>query len=221
MCTILSVGTEKISDLGRVAFVDRIASDYQTNHDGMTVVAMGKYPSIIRTMDAQSGLDSVERFLADESVFRVFVHMRAATTGYTGVDYCHGWTDGKGMLVLHNGILYTGNARKHAVDSMQLVRLMEQGYKPDQIHSILEAMDETFANIFFVDTDTGYYWLSTQSSYGVHADGKGNYSTKPIPELGITRAVMGPLINAHRPDGLLIVPAASQTSYFMPWANED
>lgn len=213
MCTILSLNVMKDDllrpETDRAAFINQVIKDYQGNHDGMTIVTYGKHPSIFRTMDAQMGVNFLEAALEDKTLERVWVHMRAATTGSVGVDYCHGWSDGRGMVVLHNGVLYTGNARKHSVDSMQLVELLKQGYGPADIHDMLAALYETFANIFYIDTDTGEYWLSTQSQFGVHTDGQGNYSSKPIDVLGITRAVAGPLIHHHSASGVRIVPRAA------------
>lgn len=222
MCTILTLGTKvdgkQHSNTG--PFVERVIADYQANHDGITILTHGKYPSILRSMDINLAVDFLEVALKDTDVDRVWVHMRAATTGSVGVDYTHGWTDGRGMAVLHNGILYTGNARKHAVDSMQLVEMLKQGYTPDEIHRMLDVLYEGFANILFVDTDTGTYHLSTQSKHGVLTDGKGNYSSKAIPELGITKPVLGPVIHEHLVDGS--TPVIRGTSGDMiPWTAEE
>lgn len=226
MCTILTLNVKQADGTLRPAeeqseFLTRVVKDYQGNHDGMTVLTYGKHPSIFRTMDAQMGVNFLEAALADATLERVWVHMRAATTGFVGVDYCHGWSDGQGMVVLHNGVLYTGNARKHSVDSMQLVELLKQGYSPGDIHDMLAALYETFANIFYVDTDTGQYWLSTQSQYGVHTDGLGNFSTKSIEALGITEAVAGPIITHHSVSGERILPKASEYSGPETWTAEE
>lgn len=169
---------------------------------------------------------------------RMVLHARMATTDQVGSAFTHGWTSRAGVSVFHNGILRAADARTLPVDSQALVRWLEHG----GIRYTLRRLEaEPFANVFLVDAPRGQLYVSRTASGQLHTNrDQTQFSTHPIPALGVTEAVPArfltvldfaperhartdPWLNwgySAQPDGSYVVKSATPTNRHGPNADE-
>lgn len=181
MCTILTF--DKLSyDTNPDVFLGRLLVDSYINSDGFSALVLGvdeTQQHLIRSMNYESFEKQLEAILDSVDWTRAWVHCRAATTGFVGINGCHGFAAER-FSVFHNGVLTSPGASFFAVDS----ELIAESLAYDGLDFTLTWLKtEAFANVFIVDTETGEYAVSRSITGNLFTDGKGNYSTNPIKGL--------------------------------------
>lgn len=179
MCTLITVSAEFFAN-NRAQVLDRIRQDARFNGDGWSLLCIDIQDTsknvALQSMNLRMILRILDLFTDTCSPdSRIFLHARAATTRYTGIAYCHGFTDLRGRIFMHNGIV--NNPEQLAIDSYSLIDL------PLADTSMLEALKQrgdNYANVFVIDTDTDTYSVIRLATGSLHTDGNGNYSTHPI-----------------------------------------
>lgn len=180
MCTIMTFSRDMfLTD--KHLFIARILKDSTYNCDGWNLVAVdpadGENNIILSTMKVTPILTALEAFMLSAGEHgRVWIHSRAATTDYVGVEFNHGFSNYNGILVQHNGIVT--NYRRLAVDSYNLTDYTLTN--ADTLSNELHDMQEFFANIFLIRPLLKTYGVVRQSSGSLYTDGEGNYSTNTV-----------------------------------------
>lgn len=185
MCTIFTIDQPTYKRMHK-ATEKRLTQDFTRNSDGASVLFLDpvntEMNTIVRTMSLSMLLGTVQGLMAEASKdARIWIHMRMATTNYVGVGYTHAFDDMNGIVYMHNGII--DNPRGMAVDSF---RLAAMGTSGRELYEELFTSNETFANIFRVNTDNYTYDIIRMASNTLYTDEKGNYSTNqcgPIRKL--------------------------------------
>lgn len=196
MCTLLTVDRDTfLTD--RHLFVARMLRDADYNSDGFNLIAIDmKNPSLdmnFSCMNIALIVRMIDAFFDGCSVVgRIFLHSRAATTDFVGIPFNHGFTDFKGTLVQHNGIVH--NYRDLTVDSHNLIDLDLSDAR--ELQKSLDLLGEYFANIFLVRPDRNSYGVIRQMAGSLHTDGDGNYSTNIVA--GIDYVVPSGYAAEHR-----------------------
>lgn len=185
MCTIMTVDLDTYTT-SRTTFMRRIQDNQQANDDGLSLVVVDPNRPALNT--ALSGMHThlVFDVLAHATKrmsprARFWLHQRAATTEYVGLPYNHGFTDNKGTIIHHNGILR--NHDNMHVDSFQL-----QQYPTHSAYAVrnrLMDLQESFANIFLIRPNDHTYGVVRMMVGSLYTDGKGNYSTNPVADIDI------------------------------------
>jgi hypothetical protein len=176
MCTLYSFDRElwnRHSD----DLVDRICTDSVINNDGASMLLDSG--TLIRSVDQGDGVNTILNVIEDLDWDRVWIHLRAATTGYVGLDGCHGFSSSNGVFVFHNGVLTHKNAGKFSVDSELIAAAVRQYGIAKTVRWLQKS--EAYANVFLVDTKSDEYHISRSFTGNLHTDGHGNFSTNPIP----------------------------------------
>jgi hypothetical protein len=117
-------------------------------------------------------------FACSSNESRIFLHARAATTRSVGIAYNHGFDNGIGTMIMHNGIIE--NSRRLSVDSFNLIDFSDE---PEEMLEQLQANGETFANIFLINQELGGYGIVRLKTGTLYTDGKGNYSTNKLCDI--------------------------------------
>lgn len=193
MCTLLTIDYTNYH-LYRKAIIKRIRADAAYNADGFSLVGMdSNVPESniqVQAMNIEIIINSLHYFFLQASTnSRIFLHSRAATTGNIGLQYCHGFTDFNGNIIMHNGIL--SNQEGWAVDSFKLIHSV--GGSSSQLLYDLLAEGETFANIFVINEFE--YQVVRLSKGSLYTDGIGNYSTNAVGS--INKAVINETATTH------------------------
>jgi hypothetical protein len=216
MCTLFTIDRDTfLTD--RHLYVARILRDAAGNSDGFNLIAIDAENMSLdlnfSCMNIAMVLRMIESFFDSSSdIGRIFLHSRMATTDYIGIPFTHGFTDFKGTLIQHNGVIH--NYRNLHVDSHNLTDLDLQNTA--QVYNSLELLNEFFANIFLIRPDAGSYGVIRRMAGSLHTDDMGNYSTNAVA--GIQNPVP---INTHYdfrflqplPETKAIVP----TQFSDPW----
>lgn len=181
MCTILTFD-KRAYDTNPAMFLGRLLVDSYINSDGFSALVLGvdeTQQHFIRSMNYESFERQLEVILDSVDWTRAWVHCRAATTGFVGINGCHGFAAER-FSVFHNGVITAPGANFFAVDS----ELIAENLAYDGLDFTLTWLKtESFANVFIVDTETGEYAVSRSITGKLYTDGKGNYSTNPIKGL--------------------------------------
>lgn len=177
MCTLLTIDRDTFLADKR-EFVTRILSDVSFNYDGLSLVMVDPLSPMnnisLNCMAVGHALNMIDVFMAGASEYsRLWLHTRAATTDYVGIPFNHGFTDSRGTIIQHNGIIH--NYRDLAVDSFNLV-----DYRTDTAHNLRDDLTtamERFANIFLIRPETGTYGVVRMMGGTLFTDGSGNYAS--------------------------------------------
>lgn len=179
MCTLVTISAEFFAN-NRAQVLERIRQDARFNGDGWSLLCIDVQDTsrnvALQSMNLRMVLRTLDLFADTCSPdSRIFLHARAATTRYTGIAYCHGFTDLRGRIFMHNGIIQ--NPEQLAIDSYSLIDL------PLSDTGMLEALKsrgDNYANVFVIDTDTDTYTIIRLATGSLYTDGNGNYSTHPL-----------------------------------------
>lgn len=186
MCTILTIDRAFYA-AHRDDVRARIQADSETNSDGASLLTIGseyKDGVLVRALSIGIVLGVLDAELGpDGSAERAWVHLRFATTGYKGLNGCHGFAAGD-WTVFHNGSLSRPGAHRFDVDS----ELIASDIAANGIEAAIRGLDfDSFANVFLVNNRTGAFHVVRRTSGQLHTDGNGNFSTHPVA--GIATAV--------------------------------
>jgi hypothetical protein len=183
MCTLLTLDRDTyLAD--KKTMTARILNDAALNPDGFSLVAVDPLASLtnlsLNCMAVGHILNLLDMFFAGASEYaRIWLHTRAATTEYVGIPFNHGFTDSRGTIIQHNGVIR--NYRNFAVDSFNLV-----DYRTDNAHALLADLEtamESFANIFLIRPDENTYGVVRVWTSTLFTDGNGNYSTNSVADI--------------------------------------
>lgn len=183
MCTILTISRD-VYLVDRPAFISRILSDVASNPDGLSLIAVDPTHPMsnisLNCMAVGHVLNMIDVFFAGGSEYaRIWLHTRAATTDYIGIPFNHGFTDSRGTMIHHNGII--GNYRNLHVDSFNLV-----DYRTEHAGVFMEDLitaQENFANVFLIRPDLATYGVVRMWGGTLVTDGMGNYSSRPVADI--------------------------------------
>lgn len=170
----------------KVEVMAQIKEDWRSNPHGASLLLIGaasKDTSLIRSMNIDDVLLLVELRFLNRTASRIFLHLRYATTGFIGLNGCHGFS-ANNYTVMHNGILKRKEADYHNVDSeliAQDIVIESKAYAIAQLQK-----HETYANVFIIDNDTGKYDVIRQSTGNLYTDGKGNYSSNTCSTMTVS-----------------------------------
>lgn len=201
MCTLLTVSKEFWTEHSSKVSA-RMTQDSISNSDGISVLILSSRPDedvSFSGMDAMGLLPLVQAAMDSAAPgSRLFVHQRMATTEYVGIAFNHGFTDFRGTVLMHNGIV--SNPKNFCVDSYNLLTL-----PADPEESVLKLIDEkeTYANVFRIHTHDDKWDVLRLSTGSLYTDGFGNYST-----------------NACGPIDVAVERYSAQT-YFLPGRTEN
>lgn len=127
------------------------------------------------------GLDFIKRalvhFCEETQEGRVFLHQRMATSWDTSLDCTHGWTDGRGRHLMHNGVIRSA-PESLSVDSQSLMPHLAGGARGLLKH--LKAIGEVYANCFIIDSRDHSYGVMRLNNGRLYTDRCGNYSTVAV-----------------------------------------
>jgi predicted glutamine amidotransferase len=179
----MTVDKKKYLALGK-KFDEQVTKDWLGNSDGASLVFLdGNNPdlnTVLRTMNCFALLQNIKSLMklaSDEA--RIFLHLRAATTWTTGVAYTHAFDDLDGVFYMHNGMIK--NPAGLAVDSFRLVAEFRHGSR--DLLERLTKENESFANIFRIDSNSYEYSVIRLVVGSLYTDGKGNFSTHAISNI--------------------------------------
>lgn len=159
----------------------RVLSDVVSNADGLSLIAVDPLAPMtnfsMNCMAVGHILNLLDLFFTGASEYsRIWLHTRMATTDYVGIPFNHGFTDNRGTIIQHNGVVH--NYRNFAVDSFNLV-----DYRTENAYQFLEDLEtamENFANVFLIRPDLNTYGVVRVWGGTLFTDGDGNYSTRPV-----------------------------------------
>ena len=124
-------------------------------------------------------ISQIARFFDESSeCSRIFLHARAATTDFVGIGYLHGFTDFNGRIIMHNGIIR--NDEHLSIDSYRLVNLP---FSTSNMLEYLQTNQDTYANVFVIDTQEREYTVLRMITGSLHTDGQGNFSTNRLASI--------------------------------------
>lgn len=183
MCTLLTIDRDAYL-CDKKAIHSRILNDVVMNADGLSLVAVDPLAPMtnfsMNCMAVGHVLTLLDSFFLSASEYsRIWLHTRAATTDYVGIPFNHGFTDSRGVIVQHNGIVH--NYRSLAVDSFNLV-----DYRTENAYQFLDDLTtamENFANVFLIRPDLNTYGVVRVWGGTLFTDGNGNYSTRPVGDI--------------------------------------
>lgn len=193
-------------------FNSRILSDVRSNYDGLSLIAVDPLAPItnlsLNCMAVGHVLNMLDVFFSGASEYaRIWLHTRMATTDFVGIPFNHGFTDNRGTMIQHNGIVY--NYRNLAVDSFNL-----SDYRTGSAHEMRDDLNtamENFANVFLIRPEQATYGVVRMRGGLLMTDGVGNYSTHGVAD--IRNPVSAEYAREHR-----LIP---QTSYPIKQSFED
>jgi hypothetical protein len=185
MCTITTIDRNFWLE-NKQLVIARVLADARLNPDGWAAVGVdADQPDAdfnLQSMRIAPILSMVESFFLGCSVYgRVFVHSRFATTSRVGIAFNHAFTNHRGTIVMHNGIV--DNYASLAVDSFNLIDYPM--HSAPKLLDMLTDDQEMFANIFLIRPDDGTYGVVRLMSGQLHTDGQGNYSSYPMGMINI------------------------------------
>jgi hypothetical protein len=197
MCTLLSVSRDFLMSTSEIteAIIKRIRDDADFNSDGFSLILCGEKDTDALNVQLMS-LDSVLAILENVNWTRMWLHCRMSTTKITGVQGCHGFRTYEGWLVQHNGVITAGTATRLPVDSMVIADILTTHCVEDCVNWL--HANASYANVFFVNPDSGEWVVSRSVQGSLYMDDHGNYSTHPIVEAGITTLVPKDFVDFHQ-----------------------
>jgi predicted glutamine amidotransferase len=177
MCTLLTV-SRNLWKTDRDNLIMRVIQDSVMNADGLTLVCVDvDEPDLdikVSAMKITPIVKAIDDFCSNASESgRIFLHSRAATTYAIGIAFNHGFTDHKGTIIMHNGII--DNPTRLSVDSFNLTT-----YNTSDTQETLDDlmyMEERFANLFLIRPEDNNYGVVRLQAGQLHTDEQGNYST--------------------------------------------
>ena len=173
MCSIITIDTSSYY-LNKTEFKQNLIQEQKSNPHGYAAIFMAddeKNDGMIRTMNFPALLDFIDRCFNNEG--RIFIHLRYATTKHIGLAFTHGFgATNSGQFIMHNGILTNYDDLK--VDSFML----ESFESPDDAFDTLNHLNETYANVFWIDLETREYSVFRLKTGSLYTDNNGNYSTQ-------------------------------------------
>lgn len=185
MCTILSFDMDMWKS-NRSSLLHRIDMDNRWNSDGLSLICLNhsepERSVSMRSMSLEFVRRTLIQFCEDTRDGRVFLHQRMATGFNVSLDYCHGWTDGRGRHLMHNGVIATAD-KKLKVDSQALIPHMAQGGKG--LYRRLKDLGEYYANCFVVDSNDHSYGVVRMGGGSLFTDNLGNYSTVAVGPINL------------------------------------
>ena len=178
MCTIMTFNQEAFR-LHSIEILKRIELDELCNPQGISLVIQRRTGfDQFNSFGNAAAIGTIDALLASEFV-RFWLHTRMATTKHVGLNFTHGFRGPDHLTIMHNGILRSPTARRQTVDSFALTSLIRD-FGETALKATLEASNETYANIFVINTNTGKYRVIRLQTGNLHTDGQGNYSTNPV-----------------------------------------
>lgn len=215
MCAIMTVSKD-FWNKNRAETIARIKADAVSNSDGISVTLLGHKADSdlsLTAMDVNVLLPTITVWMDDAGEdARMFVHQRMATTSYVGVAFNHGFVDGRGGIIMHNGILRSEYARSLRVDSYALMRA-KAGHEDALVELMLQR--ETYGNIFRIYPNEHSYEVLRLSVGSLYTDGQGNFSTNRFA------AINSPVkeFTAEKFEMPGRREASARKSYFHDWTN--
>lgn len=180
MCTILTV-SRKFFTTHEEETLRRINNDAISNDDGWSLITVGRRADEVTVLKSLYLDDILAVIKNNKSWRRFFLHSRMATTRALGLDACHAFSASNGWFVMHNGSLSHKKARRFPVDS-ELIAALIKDYGPDTTTSFLRE-NESYANCFLVNPESGKYRIVRLTSGSLYTDGKGNYSSRDFADI--------------------------------------
>ena len=167
----------------RALILGQIKADAISNDDGVTVTLLANYvlqDVQLTAMKLDTILPLIESFMDGADANRLFIHQRMATTAYKGIAFNHGFTDLRGGIIMHNGILGSKQACALAVDSFVLMDSPK-----DSEDAVVKLMleKENYANVFRIYPNESKYQVLRLSTGSLYTDGKGNYSSNRVERI--------------------------------------
>lgn len=185
MCTILTFDKE-FYNKNKTVIRKRILTDAFSNGDGFAMLLMGESSedtNMIRSMNVEVLLAVLEYQMQNEACERAWIHCRFATTGFVGLNGCHGFA-AQDYTVFHNGVLSRTEADGFSVDSELIAFDIESAGVEQAIRNLSE--HDSYANVFIVNNQTGQYNVIRKTGGSLFTDGKGNYSTNKFSSINRT-----------------------------------
>lgn len=185
MCTLLTFDQDSfLAD--RREFTKRILQDARDNGDGWSLVCVDplalNLDLHLQTLSVSLVLAAIEDFMGACSMYgRVFLHSRFATTKFTGIAYNHGFTNHRGTIIQHNGVIH--NYRDLGVDSFNLIDYRTETAQ-ELRDDLLTAM-EFWANILLIRPNKNSYGVVRMQGGTLFTDNQGNYSTNRVGDIVI------------------------------------
>lgn len=173
MCVILSF-SYKLYTRNIHAIRKTITKDSSWNAHGAAIL-LHQGPGKALLLQSMNN-DDVLRVLSTFPFKRAWVHLRAATTHYVGLPYCHAYNCFSGWYVMHNGIIHNPG---YPVDSMAMMQDFTYEETPTQVQ-VERWLQEPFNNTFLVNPEKNAFWVIRSQHGQLHTDGLGNYSSSPI-----------------------------------------
>lgn len=185
MCTIMTISRD-LYLAHRDALRAQIERDALGNGDGYALLALGTEEgdtTLLRSLSVTPILAVLDDLMTSGRADRAWLHCRAATTGFTGVNGCHGFASGD-WTVFHNGILQRREAGIYDVDSELIAADITLSGVEAAVSNLKR--HENFANCFLVDNTTGVYYVVRRRSGTLFTDSHGNYSTHAVGPISIS-----------------------------------
>jgi hypothetical protein len=173
MCTLMTFD-KTFWAINRRAVLRQIKDDAKSNPHGWALLCRspdGNDDVMVQTMTLDHVINTLDDFF-HSSGGRVWLHARFATGAYKGLPYCHGFIDGKGNHIMHNGMIKSDQR----LDSYDLIPLAD--LSGETILTRLVVHNEFYANIFIIG-ESEYKVIRVEGGI-LHTDNKGNYSSHSI-----------------------------------------
>ena len=203
MCTLISIDqTFYLENTKEVRH--QILRDGRGNPHGWSLICvdpLNEYLDMhVQVQNVSVIIALIESFMGACSNYgRIFLHARFATTEFTGVAFNHGFTNSRGVMIQHNGVIQ--NYRDLAVDSFNFVDYdVTTAYA---LRNDLLTADERWANVFLVRPSMNTYGVVRMKGGTLYMDHNGNYSTNPFEDINI------PVGDSYARDHLLLPQANS------------
>lgn len=176
MCTILTF-TKDFYYKNKDDITARLLKDSISNSDGCALLTIGQDDEdtlLLKCLSVRPIITALESAM-DSGAERAWLHLRFATTSFTGINGCHGFA-ADDYLVFHNGCMARRAADAYNVDS-ELIADDIKNHGIDEAISLI-ADHEYYVNAFIVNTTTGAFTVIRMDSGSLYTDNEGNYSTE-------------------------------------------
>lgn len=178
MCTILTFD-KAFYNVNEKAITAQLMQDSLYNPDGYAMLSVGNTSesvNLFRSMSIDVVIALLKYNMEQGNTERVWIHCRMATTAMVNINGCHGFDGGK-YVVMHNGGLSRPESRQYNVDSQLIADDVNKLGLPRALNNL---QFDYFANVFFINAETGEYTVSRRIGGSLHTDGQGNYSTNVL-----------------------------------------
>ncbi len=219
MCTILTVN-RNLWTMHQTAIHAQILRDALLNADGWSLICLdAETPRLdmsVASMDIAVISQMIKQFFRSCGPFgRIFLHSRFATTNAVSLAHTHGFTDSRGTMIMHNGVI--SNVRRLDVDSFNLVDL-RLDHATDLLDDLLD-YKEWFANVFLIRPESSSYGVVRMLHGSLHTDGIGNYSTHAVASIQrivpLEYSAEYSLLDALNPPKTPVVPVDDYPDYML------